>query len=586
MQQDRGIQVNEFVRQEIGVDRGSAGDARGASRARGRLIAGATGLALLVAGQVAPASAETRADGTLDPAFGVTSPNDLVLDVEALPSGKTLIAGLFTDYAGRGNLDYLARLEADGTVDDSFTPPVLNEYVHGMTVDVQGRILLTGRFTDVGGVASRDYLARVTADGALDATFTPPVLDNYAFDTVPTLSGDIYVGGAFSSVGGDAAYKGIVRLNQNGSLDAGFASPPLRGLGWVFDLELAAADAVVMVGNFADAGGDARQDYLARVFDTGSVDGAFAPPVLNDAATRVRRLPGGGFAVSGYFTDADGWIARDYLVKTMANGRLDESFTPPSFNSSVADVDVMADGRLLVVGNWTAADQDFGYGKVVRTAADGSLDRNFVPPRFGNTLSSSVSETIDGKVVVGGYWQSIGGDGARRYVTRLGYTVAGPVTATGTGFGSVVMGSGSRSATVTLHNTGVGTATISSLSSQGSGVRSTGGSCAVGGVLPAGGRCTVDLEWTPGQAGALADGKVSLAYPYGATGGAAPTTQVFPLSGTGVAPTPVPPKPQKPKKSKKCVKAKKHLKKVKADRKHTKKQVAKARKKVKRYCRA
>jgi hypothetical protein len=52
------------------------------------------------------------------------------------------------------------------------TLPTINGYVIDFAVQPDGRILIAGRFTQVGG-ATRSELARLNADGSLDTTFVP-----------------------------------------------------------------------------------------------------------------------------------------------------------------------------------------------------------------------------------------------------------------------------------------------------------------------------------------------------------------------------------------------------------------------------
>ena len=119
-----------------------------------------------VLGVVRSNIARLNADGTLDAGFNPNA-NSLVQCVAVQPDGKVLLGGYFTTLQPNGGAvvlrQYLARLNADGTVDSSFNPSP-NGFVNSMAVQPDGKILGGGDFTTPQGVA-RNYVARLNADG-------------------------------------------------------------------------------------------------------------------------------------------------------------------------------------------------------------------------------------------------------------------------------------------------------------------------------------------------------------------------------------------------------------------------------------
>ena len=90
----------------------------------------------------------------------------------AAPDGRFYIAGEFAAIDGSAR-SRVARFNADGTLDTSFSPaPVNDGTVRALALDSSGRLLLTGTFSSVGGV-SRSGIARLDTSGALDLTFDP-----------------------------------------------------------------------------------------------------------------------------------------------------------------------------------------------------------------------------------------------------------------------------------------------------------------------------------------------------------------------------------------------------------------------------
>src|SRR5207245_810246 len=90
--------------------------------------------------------------------------------------GKILIAGAFTTVAGTAR-NYIARLNTDGTLDSGFTPNVAyqsNTQINALALQADGKILIGGNFLTVGGT-SHTYVARLNADGTVDNTFNAPL---------------------------------------------------------------------------------------------------------------------------------------------------------------------------------------------------------------------------------------------------------------------------------------------------------------------------------------------------------------------------------------------------------------------------
>ena len=118
------------------------------------------------------------------------------------PDGKLLIGGDFTTIGGQPRHS-MARLNADGTLDASFADPAFNGTIWAIAVQPDGRILAGGTFTLIGSHA-QNYFARLDANGAFDASFADPELccDPLVNTIALQANGDVLIGGAFSQAGG------------------------------------------------------------------------------------------------------------------------------------------------------------------------------------------------------------------------------------------------------------------------------------------------------------------------------------------------------------------------------------------------
>lgn len=109
-------------------------------------------------------------NGTYDTNFnnGGSGANEKVESVALQADGKIVMGGYFTLYNGV-HVDNFARLNSDGTLDNTFSANV-NSWIWTVLVQDDGKILLCGGFSAVNG-ASRNGIARLN-------TFSPPVLFN------------------------------------------------------------------------------------------------------------------------------------------------------------------------------------------------------------------------------------------------------------------------------------------------------------------------------------------------------------------------------------------------------------------------
>src|SRR5688500_6190233 len=82
--------------------------------------------------------------------------------------------------------------------------PGANGNVYAMAVQPDGKILVGGNFTALGGgtgTTGRNYLGRINVDGSLDTTFNPGA--NGEVDVIVLqANGKILVGGGFTTLGG------------------------------------------------------------------------------------------------------------------------------------------------------------------------------------------------------------------------------------------------------------------------------------------------------------------------------------------------------------------------------------------------
>jgi hypothetical protein len=89
------------------------------------------------------------------------------------------------------------------------------------------RLYVAGGFSRVNGNTNRGKLFAINLDtNEVDTTFNPPTPDSYV-DSLALLGGTLYIGGRFSSLGGDTTRPQLAALDAgSGAIRPGFTPPP------------------------------------------------------------------------------------------------------------------------------------------------------------------------------------------------------------------------------------------------------------------------------------------------------------------------------------------------------------------------
>jgi len=262
------------------------------------------------------------------------------------------------------------------TANDGFDPNA-NGPVRAIAVQADGRIIIGGGFTTVGGL-SRTNLARLNPDGTVDTNFMASALLSWCGSCEDVVWGialqadaKILVAGGFNQVNGQPR-TGLARLYPDGTLDTNL---DLALAGEVHAL-LVLPDGKIMVGGkFATTGALGRQGML-RLGSDGSVDdlSIFGD---NSVVEALALQADGKVLVGGYFSAMSG-LPRANIGRLNSDGTVDSAFDPGASGQVVYTLAVQADGRVLVGGNFNTlggqARVDIG-----RLNWDGTLDTSFNP---------------------------------------------------------------------------------------------------------------------------------------------------------------------------------------------------------------
>lgn len=373
--------------------------------------------------------------GAADPQFSADFINSTIEKLLVLPDGKILAAGWFDSLQDVSFIDYtrggIARFKSDGSIDPDFgvdggvfgpnSPRVLD-----FARQPDGKIIIGGEFTAVNGI-TRTRVARLLADGSLDPTFDPGTGPN---DTVNAVllqpDGKIVLGGYFTTVNGSAA-RLLVRLNANGTVDAGFTPPTFgSGTGWRVESLARQSDGKILVGGSFYFSGSPFKASICRVLATGVLDPGFngvtnGAHLAGDTTTirsveKIVLLTDGTMLIAGDFTAYNN-VAKGGIAKLSATGSLDSSFTATT-NGRVATIRRQPDGKVLLGGDFTTVN-GAAASRLARVSSTGATDTAFLAAGgHADTVEELVLQP-DGRVLLGGNFGSFHGSTAESPLWRF-----------------------------------------------------------------------------------------------------------------------------------------------------------------------
>ena len=167
--------------------------------------------------------ARLTTNGVADATFagGAAGANGPVFSIKAQADQKILLGGVFTSVNGVTH-NGLARLNSDGSSDASYAPVLpAGSQVYSIALQANGLAVVGGSFSTVNG-GSHTNLVRMNIDGTADNTFNVGAGPGSTVRSVALDSGGrVIIGGDFVTFNGTAR-SSIARVNADGSLDAGF----------------------------------------------------------------------------------------------------------------------------------------------------------------------------------------------------------------------------------------------------------------------------------------------------------------------------------------------------------------------------
>jgi uncharacterized delta-60 repeat protein len=290
--------------------------------------------------------------------------------------------------------------------------------VTDIVVQPDGKILAAGDFGAINSF-SRPGIARFNQDGSADTTFNPPLPTPSSNPNLLTIraialqpDGKILVGGQFFS-GSSTQQPTLYRLNPDGSIDNTFNAPESAGISrFVLDIAVQPDGKIVTAPGFDNGGSGGSAN---RYNTDGSRDTTFNAIFGGGSVNRVVLQPDGKLLVVGEFTAVNG-SPRGRVARLNADGSLDATFNPlGGANNTVFDIDLQADGKIVIGGSFLSYNGT-SRNYLARLNSDGNLDAIFTAQT--NNIVRAIRIESNGKIIIGGDFTLAGGV-SRNRIARL-----------------------------------------------------------------------------------------------------------------------------------------------------------------------
>ena len=347
--------------------------------------------------------ARLNADGSLDNSLDCASCDFNINSALVQSDGKIIVAGSSSSSSG-SSVSRIRRLNADGSIDGSFTSPfgaeIFNVSSVAAVVAIQpdGKILVVENYSSLG--YSGTGIKRLNPDGSFDSSFTAisfaPVRFSPTFITQVRLQAD----GKILLSGGNSGFQSfgfLYRHNSDGTRDTTFESPTLTSVNdsastVISDFDVQPDGGIVIGGRFDTVNSVSRVNF-ARLLPAGNVDLVFSQTNyfnFTEGVSRIKTLSNGKILVS----------SATRLLRFNGDGSLDTTFNAPNNLTQISRWRVDGQGRILI--NASVSENGATVFRTLRLNTDGSVDGTLnITAAVVGTVSALAGQS-DGKVIFAG----------------------------------------------------------------------------------------------------------------------------------------------------------------------------------------
>jgi len=371
-------------------------------------------------------------DGSADTSFSVTnllaSPEIILVQ----PNGQIMVAAP----------PQILRVNSNGTHDMTFAAPS-GYAARDIVMQPDGKYIFGG--TVPSGGASTGAVRRLLADGKLDTSFISPRPDGSVQAVALKPDGKVLVGGSFHYWTSNATqmyWSSLAQFHTNGSLDSDFTAFYAARLDVVLTIAVE-PEGTILAGGSPATDGERRYPALLRLFEDGTADPMFNPPLSNSVVYAIALQPDGRIVIAGYGTN-DSVLADRSIARLNRDGSLDTTFDPglgarrDGISVSIFALANAPRGKIYAGGSFSQYDgfvrpfvaRVHGDPEILGPAYTGSLFNTSMYTDVGRTyhLESAASpdatawtvlQSLNGNAAVQNFTDSNATGGARFYRIRV-----------------------------------------------------------------------------------------------------------------------------------------------------------------------
>jgi uncharacterized delta-60 repeat protein/uncharacterized repeat protein (TIGR01451 family) len=347
--------------------------------------------------------ARVNRDGQLDTSFNPGLGADNYVSAIALqPDGRILIGGGFTSV--NASLRYgIARLLTDGSVDPTFNPGIgADGPVRAVALQSDGKILIGGEFVYYNGT-NRNYLARLNVDGSLDDTFDPGEGPNGPVYSIGLNGGGMTIKRQASGGQTEDRYP-VDTGSTEGTVTVAydFLKDPetmriYNGSDLLLDTGLVNGVGTVTVPY------NSTSTYITIVINEGSTSTTAQWRYTVGINPVVDERP----VIGGNFTSFNGSDA-NYVARLNTNGVLDAGFASGTGPDDVVYAVAKQGNKVILGGAFTSVDLHNRRG-VARLNVDGTLDTDYDVGSGTDNTVYTIAMQANGQALLGGVFNAFNG---------------------------------------------------------------------------------------------------------------------------------------------------------------------------------
>lgn len=342
-----------------------------------------------------------------------------VVSIIKTSDNNILFGGVVTNINGTNGS--LFKCDSGFTLNVGFTPPIISggSIIRSIVESSSGKIYIGGSFNSINGTSVGYGLARLNSNGTLDNTFNIGSGfsgSGYVAEIrviIEDSSGKLYVGGNFNFFSGQT-YNKLIKLNSDGSIDTTFVIGNGIRTGTsssvstqVKDLALSSDGLRLYVGGefTTYSSTTVNANRLVRILTSnGNIDSTFnmTTGVNNDVETMLLDSSENLY-VAGQFTSVLG-TAQNRIARITSGGTIDSSFNVGTgFPSIVLKLKFNNSGKILV-GSDANSYSGSTYQRLILLNTDGSIDTTLnTVTGFNNDVFDCV-QLSNNDIIVGGLY--------------------------------------------------------------------------------------------------------------------------------------------------------------------------------------